>query len=256
MTDEKNKTNFGYQEVNVEDKQSLVGGVFDKVATNYDIMNDIMSAGLHRVWKTLMVNQIGITNNTQPKHLLDVAGGTGDIAYRAMKRARRHHHPLDVTVLDINFNMLKVGKKRMSQKIMGSDIRFLAGNAEMLPFEDNSVDAYSIAFGIRNVTHIDKALKEAYRVLKPGGQFLCLEFSHVTLDKVDKLYDMWSFYAIPRIGKFIAGDDEPYQYLVESIRRFPKAEDFAIMIEEAGFARVKFDRLTAGVAALHQAWCP
>lgn len=243
-------TSFGSRQVPVAEKAALVKDVFDRVADRYDMMNDLMSGGLHRQWKAHMVAALALPSNERPFKLLDVAGGTGDIAFRAMQRGGSG---LAATVLDINEEMLRVGTERAARK--GLDhIRFIAGNADSLPLPDASIDAYTIAFGIRNVTHREAALREAYRVLKPGGRFLCLEFSHVTHPLLHKLYDVWSFKAIPGIGKLVAGDAKPYQYLVESIRQFPDAETFATEIRAAGFSRVRFERLTGGIAALHSGW--
>lgn len=243
-------TSFGNRQVPVAEKARLVQDVFDRVADRYDMMNDLMSGGLHRQWKAHMVAALALPTNNRPFSLLDVAGGTGDIAFRAVQRGGSG---LAATVLDINEEMLRVGTQRAERK--GLDhIRFIAGNADSLPLPDASMDAYTIAFGIRNVTHREAALQEAWRVLRPGGRFLCLEFSHVTHPLLNKIYDAWSFKAIPGIGRLVAGDAEPYQYLVESIRQFPDADTFASEITDAGFSRVRFERLTGGIAALHSGW--
>ena len=189
--------------------------------------------------------------NDKPYHLLDVAGGTGDIAFRAAAQAGAGFM---AHCLDINEEMLRVGRNRAVTKGLDAIVDFVSGNAETLPYPDNHFDGYTIAFGIRNVTHRNKALTEALRVLKPGGRFLCLEFSHVNVPGLDRLYDSWSFHAIPRIGKLIAGDDAPYSYLVESIRKFPEPDAFAGEIRDAGFARVRYERLSGGIAALHSGW--
>ena len=238
-----NNTHFGYKTVDENEKSTLVRGVFDSVAARYDVMNDLMSAGLHRLWKNEMVAWLSPKDDMQ---ILDVAGGTGDIAFRIKEKANCH-----VTVCDINYQMLHEGKDRATDHNIRDGINWVCGDAENLPLPDNSVDAYTIAFGIRNVTHIDKALSEAYRVLKIGGRFLCLEFSHLQHDFLQKIYNAYSFTAIPRIGKLVTGDSESYQYLVESIRKFPKQEEFAGMIRTAGFANVQYRNLSQGVVAIH-----
>jgi demethylmenaquinone methyltransferase / 2-methoxy-6-polyprenyl-1,4-benzoquinol methylase len=244
------ETSFGYRTVEPGQKQPLVDDVFRKVAERYDLMNDIMSGGMHRVWKSNMVEWLN-----PPKRpgwqVLDVAGGTGDIAFRIYEASRRQ---ADVTVLDINGAMLEVGRERARKRGFGEDLSFVEANAEDLPFADSSFDAYTIAFGIRNVPRIDKALAEAYRVLKTGGRFLCLEFSEVDMPLLDRAYEAWSFHAIPRIGQIVAGDGEPYRYLVESIRKFPKPDVFAAMIGNAGFDRVTWRGMTGGIATIHSAW--
>ena len=244
------ETSYGFRNVADGEKQGLVNEVFHKVAKRYDIMNDVMSAGLHRVWKGAMVNALNPPKTSAFKSL-DVAGGTGDIAFRIVEASRRNAH---VTVLDINGSMLGVGAERAEKKGLSANLDFVEANAEDLPFPDATFDAYTIAFGIRNVPHIDVALKEAYRVLKRGGRLLVLEFSEVEMPLLDTVYDQWSFKAIPQFGKMITGDAEPYQYLVESIRKFPNQRDFAAMIAKAGFARVNFTNYTGGIAALHSGW--
>ncbi len=241
---------FGFTRVDETQKQFMVDGVFHSVAGNYDKMNDILSLGLHRVWKNSMVAWLSPPSIANWK-VLDVAGGTGDIAFRILNASCQKAH---VTVLDINGSMLSVGKKRAQKNGLASRIDFVEANAEHLPFEDQSFDAYTIAFGIRNVPHIDKALKEAFRVLKPGGRFLCLEFSNVEMPLLDKIYDLWSFHVVPKLGKIIANDGDAYRYLVESIRKFPKQDDFAHMINDAGFSRVLYRNLTGAIAALHSGW--
>ena len=243
-------TSYGFREVNEGEKQGLVNEVFHKVAKRYDIMNDVMSAGLHRVWKDGMVAALAPRKDDSYK-VLDVAGGTGDIAFRIIEASGRKAH---ATVLDINGSMLGVGEERAAKKGLADNLTFVEANAESLPFEANTFDAYTIAFGIRNVPHIDVALSEAYRVLKRGGRLLVLEFSEVELPLLDRVYDAWSFNAIPQFGKMITGDAEPYQYLVESIRKFPKQAEFAAMIREAGFSRVSWTNYTGGIAALHSGW--
>ncbi|MCO6187390.1 bifunctional demethylmenaquinone methyltransferase/2-methoxy-6-polyprenyl-1,4-benzoquinol methylase UbiE [Rhizobium sp. L1K21] len=244
------ETSYGFRQVQDGEKQGLVNEVFHKVAKRYDIMNDVMSAGLHRVWKDAMVAALGPRKSSDYR-TLDVAGGTGDIAFRIVEASGKNAH---VTVLDINGSMLGVGEERAAKMGLSDNLDFVEANAESLPFEDNSFDAYTIAFGIRNVPHIDVALKEAYRVLKRGGRILVLEFSDVEMPLLDKFYDQWSFKAIPQFGKAITGEAEPYQYLVESIRKFPNQRDFAAMITKAGFSRVNFSNYTGGIAALHSGW--
>lgn len=244
------ETSYGFREVAEGEKQVLVNEVFHKVAKRYDIMNDVMSAGLHRVWKDAMIAALNPRKDPTYK-VLDVAGGTGDIAFRIVEASGRLAH---ATVLDINGSMLGVGAERAQKKGLAEHLTFVEANAEELPFDDNSFDAYTIAFGIRNVPRIDVALSEAYRVLKRGGRLLVLEFSEVEMPLLDRFYDQWSFKAIPRFGKMITGDAEPYQYLVESIRKFPNQADFAKMIADAGFSRVTFTNYSGGIAALHSGW--
>ncbi len=236
-------THFGFQTIDEQEKQSRVRGVFDSVAGKYDIMNDVMSAGLHRLWKREMVSALAPRAG---QHILDVAGGTGDIAFRIRKAA-----DAEVTVCDINEAMLNEGKNRAIDANKRKGLEWVVGNAESLPFPDNHFDGYTIAFGIRNVTHIDKALAEAYRVLKIGGKFLCLEFSHIPNEPLTKLYDLYSFNVIPWAGEKITHDRAAYQYLVESIRRFPTQDKFADLIKSAGFGNVTYRNMTGGVVALH-----
>ncbi|MGB7977038.1 MAG: bifunctional demethylmenaquinone methyltransferase/2-methoxy-6-polyprenyl-1,4-benzoquinol methylase UbiE [Roseiarcus sp.] len=244
------QTHFGRRTVRLEEKQSLVNDVFHSVASRYDLMNDLMSFGLHRAWKDALVAKVR-PPQTRPFRHIDVAGGTGDVATRMAKAGG----PLtEVTVVDVNPDMLRVGEKRAARRAFSNRLTFIEGNAEALPLPDARFDAYTIAFGIRNVPRIDAALKEAYRVLKRGGRFLCLEFSRVDLPVMDRLYDAYSFAAIPPIGKAVTGDGGAYRYLVESIRKFPPPERFAEMIGEAGFARVDFTRLSGGVVAIHSGW--
>ena len=244
------ETSYGFRDVGAGEKQGLVNDVFHKVAKRYDIMNDLMSAGMHRAWKDAMIAALNPRRSTDYK-VLDVAGGTGDIAFRIVEASGRLAH---ATVLDINGSMLAVGAERAEKKGLTPNLTFVEANAEELPFEDRSFDAYTIAFGIRNVPRIDVALSEAYRVLKRGGRLLVLEFSDVEMPLLDRIYETWSFNAIPRIGKAVTGDAEPYQYLVESIRKFPNQRDFAAMIAKAGFSRVTFTNFTGGIAALHSGW--
>ena len=240
-------THFGFKTIDSAAKERMVGEVFSSVASNYDVMNDVMSAGVHHAWKDRMIKTLAPSAGTK---LLDVAGGTGDIAFRFLKAADKSN----VTVCDINADMLGEGRKRSIDKNRLNGIEWVCGNAESLPVPDMSYDYYTIAFGIRNVTHINKALEEAYRVLKPGGKFVCLEFSHVTNALLAKFYEAYSFKVIPTMGKWITGDAESYQYLVESIQKFPKQEDFAKMIREAGFSQVRYKNLTGGVVAIHSGW--
>ena len=244
------ETSFGFRNVGTGEKQPLVNDVFHKVAKRYDIMNDVMSAGLHRAWKDAMIAALNPPRR-EGYRTLDVAGGTGDIAFRIIEASDRKAH---ATVLDINGSMLAVGAERAEKRKLSANLEFVEANAEELPFEANSFDAYTIAFGIRNVPRIEVALAEAHRVLKPGGRFLCLEFSEVDMPLLDRAYEAWSFNAIPRIGKMVAGDGEPYAYLVESIRKFPDQNDFAEMIRAAGFSRVSYTNYTGGIAALHSGW--
>jgi demethylmenaquinone methyltransferase/2-methoxy-6-polyprenyl-1,4-benzoquinol methylase len=246
------RASFGFKDVDADDKAHLVRGVFSSVASRYDLMNDLMSAGVHRVWKSVFIDRL----NPQPgERLLDVAGGTGDIARAFLARADTRPRsgalaPARAVICDINFDMLAAGRARGTAGLEGR-LAHVCGDAENLPFPDQSVDAYTIAFGIRNVTRIDRALTEARRVLKTGGRFQCLEFSHLATEGLQKLYDAYSFSVIPWLGEKVAGDRDSYQYLVESIRRFPKQERFATMIREAGFQRVKFENLSAGIVAIH-----
>ncbi len=241
---------FGFRDVPEEEKESLVREVFSSVARRYDLMNDLMSGGVHRIWKDAMVEWL----NPQPGWaVVDVAGGTGDIAFRIADLARARGGAAAITVCDINPDMVGEGVRRAAAK-GESSITWTVGDAESLPVPDRSVDAYTIAFGIRNVTHIDKALDEAQRVLKPGGRFLCLEFSRVEAPGLDALYDAYSFKVLPKMGALVAGDEDAYRYLVESIRRFPPQARFAAMIEKAGLGRVKVRNLSGGVAAMHSAW--
>ena len=244
-------TSFGYRSVGRNERQGLVNQVFASVAGRYDLMNDLMSGGLHRLWKDDLVTTLGPPKTDRPFRLIDVAGGTGDIAMRV---AGRGGPGCRAVICDISREMLDVGQARIDKAGLGSVIETVEGNAEALPFEGRAFDAYTIAFGIRNVTDIDRALAEAYRVLKPGGRFLCLEFSHCDVALLDRLYDFHSFEVIPRLGQLAAGDAESYRYLVESIRRFPRQEAFADMIRAAGFGRVTFRNLTGGIAAIHSGW--
>ncbi len=244
------ETSYGFHRVEAGEKQPLVDAVFHKVANRYDLMNDLMSGGLHRLWKDGLATWLN-----PPKRpgyqVLDVAGGTGDVAFRIVEDSARQAH---ATVLDINGSMLAVGRERADRLGLAGNVDFVEANAEQLPFGDDRFDAYTIAFGIRNVPRIATALAEAYRVLKPGGRFLCLEFSEVDMPLLDRVYEAWSFRAIPEIGRLVTGDAEPYSYLVESIRKFPNQAAFAAMIGAAGFGRVTFRNYSGGIAALHSGW--
>jgi len=245
------KADFGFEKVETAEKQSRVNEVFHSVADRYDVMNDVMSGGLHRVWKSIFMEHLNPPKSGRPYHLLDMAGGTGDIALKYLERTGEE---ATVTVSDINPSMLEVGKERLEKEGYTQRAEFTTANAEKLPFDDNSFDAYTIAFGIRNVTHIDKALEEAHRVLKRGGRFLCLEFSKVDFPILEDVYDAYSFTAIPALGQMITGDGASYRYLVESIRKFPTQEKFTSMIRGAGFERAKYDNLSGGIVAIHSGW--
>jgi len=243
------RTQFGTQTVTPDEKTSRVHGVFDSVATKYDIMNDLMSGGLHRVWKDRLIRMIRPKPNQK---FLDVAGGTGDIAFRLKKRIGPK---ADITVLDLTPAMLEVGRDRATDKgWLGNEggFEWITGNAEDLPFPDNHFDVYTIAFGLRNVTHIDKALTEAYRVLKPGGKFYCLEFSHVETPILSKAYDLYSYNVIPKVGKAITNDEESYQYLVESIRKMPTQRKLESRLQSAGFTKTSYLNMSAGIVTIHQ----
>ncbi|MEK9672152.1 MAG: bifunctional demethylmenaquinone methyltransferase/2-methoxy-6-polyprenyl-1,4-benzoquinol methylase UbiE [Rhodospirillaceae bacterium] len=244
-------THFGYRDVPEADKAGLVKDVFSSVADKYDLMNDLMSLGVHRLWKAAMLDWLRPRAGMK---LLDVGGGTGDIAFRFLERGVG-----TVTVCDINEDMMAVGRDRALDRGMlpdapGAAVEWVTGDAEALPFPDNSFDAYTIAFCIRNVTRPENALKEARRVLRPGGRFLCLEFSRVVVPMLDELYDQYSFEVLPALGERVAGDRASYQYLSESIRKFPAQDDFARMICAAGLARVEYRNLSGGIAAMHSAW--
>ncbi len=240
------RTHFGFSDVAASEKASLVRGVFDSVAPKYDLMNDLMSLGVHRLWKRALMDWLGPRPDMK---LIDVGGGTGDLAFRFLK-----HGGARVTVCDINREMLAIGRDRALDRGILQAIEWKEGDAESLPVDDESYDAYVTAFCLRNVTHIDAALREARRVLKPGGRFLCLEFSHLTAPALEGLYDAYSFRVLPVLGELVAGDRGAYDYLVQSIRRFPGSEAFADMIGEAGLGQVKARPLSGGIAALHSAW--
>ena len=242
-------THFGQETVRLGEKQGRVNEVFHSVARRYDLMNDLMSAGLHRAWKSALISMLR-PPRARPFRHLDVAGGTGDVAFRVLEAGGPGTR---VTVLDINGAMLRVGRERAGAE-RSSQLAFVQANAEALPFPDRSFDGYSIAFGIRNVPRIDLALAQASRVLDRGGRFLCLEFSKVDVPGLDALYDAYSFNVIPALGRMVAGDGESYRYLVESIRRFPPPAAFARQIEAAGFTRVTHRALTGGIVAIHSGW--
>lgn len=245
MTDK--TTHFGFQTVNEAEKAGMVHGVFTNVASKYDVMNDAMSMGIHRVWKDAMMDWLAPCPG---QRLLDVAGGTGDISFRFLKRAGHGH----ATVCDMTESMLVEGSRRAEAGTMSDSLDWVVGDAMALPFESNTFDVYTISFGIRNVTRIPDALREAYRVLRPGGRLMVLEFSQIPNDMMQKAYDLYSFNVIPKMGQVIAGDADSYQYLVESIRKFPQQDVFADMIKDAGFDQVKYRNLSLGIAALHSGW--
>ena len=247
MKESKERVPFGYRDVGPEEKPALVRGVFSSVARRYDLMNDLMSFRVHRLWKDEFVAWLDPRPGIQ---VLDVAGGTGDVAMRIGRRVRRKGGEAAITVCDANLAMLEQGIARAGAE----NLNWLCGDAEQLPVAGASHDAYVIAFGIRNTTHLDRVLKEAWRVLKPGGRFLCLEFSRVTVPGLDSLYDLYSFSVLPRLGEVVAGDGAAYRYLAESIRRFPGQGSFAAAIAAAGFAQVKFRNLSGGIAAMHSGW--
>ena len=255
-------TDFGFRQIPLADKQAHIDGVFSSVASRYDLMNDLMSGGLHRAWRNVLVTAVDPPKDrsaagahakagTQSFALLDLAGGTGDIAFRVVEAGGAGTR---ATVVDINTDMLAVGRARAAERGVDDAVAFVEANAEALPFADRSYDAVTIAFGIRNVPRIPAALAEAYRVLRIGGRFLCLELSRVDVPGLDALYDFYSFNVIPTLGRVVVNDAEAYRYLVESIRRFPGPQVFADMLRTAGFARVSFRHMTGGVVALHSGW--
>ncbi|WP_119273018.1 bifunctional demethylmenaquinone methyltransferase/2-methoxy-6-polyprenyl-1,4-benzoquinol methylase UbiE [Taklimakanibacter deserti] len=252
MTDTPEETApFGFRTVAEAEKQGLVNEVFSKVALRYDQMNDLMSGGLHRLWKDDFVTLLSPPRGPRDFQVIDVAGGTGDIAFRIARAGGLGTH---ITIADISPEMVAEGAKRAGAEGLTGQCHFTVGNAESLAFPDKSFDAYTIAFGIRNVTHIDRALQEAYRVLKPGGKFQCLEFSHVDVPGLAAIYDAYSFTTIPAIGKVVTGDGAPYRYLVESIRTFPEPEKFETMIAAAGFGHVGHRSLSGSIVAIHWGW--
>lgn len=237
---------FGFQSVPRDQKESLVKNVFNSVAKNYDIMNDLMSMGVHRLWKDALMDWLAPQPN---QTLMDLAGGTGDVALRFLKRGGGNVH-----IVDINEEMLQAGKARAVMRPYQDRLSWIVGNAESLPLETASVDRATIAFGLRNVTNRDVALSEIYRVLKPGGRFCCLEFSSVDNPLLSKIYDEWSFKILPKMGELVAKDRDSYQYLVESIRQFPDQYELADMMVTAGFAQVRYRNLSGGIAAIHSGW--
>jgi demethylmenaquinone methyltransferase / 2-methoxy-6-polyprenyl-1,4-benzoquinol methylase len=241
---------FGFLDVPEEEKEGLVHRIFSSVAARYDLMNDLMSGGVHRLWKDAMVDWLAPRSGQQ---FVDVAGGTGDIAFRIASAVSARSGEAEIVCCDINADMLAGGRRRAAA-LDRRNIRWLCASAEALPLPSSAFDAYTIGFGIRNVTHIDRALAEAYRVLKPGGRFLCLEFSRVEVPLLDKAYDAYSFGVLPRLGQLVASDADAYRYLAESIRRFPPQKKFAAMIRAAGFGQVLVRNLAGGIAALHSAW--
>ncbi|KAK9886325.1 hypothetical protein WA026_015837 [Henosepilachna vigintioctopunctata] len=244
------QTHFGFQTINESEKSQKVHKVFQDVARNYDKMNDAMSFGIHRIWKDIFMMRLAPTKNTK---LLDVAGGTGDIAFRFLNYMKHSNcEECHVVVSDINENMLKVGKQRSEDlKYNPKLISWQQADAESLPFKDNSFNAYTIAFGLRNVTHIEKALEEAYRVLQPGGRFMCLEFSQLNNSTLQWFYDQYSFQVIPTLGHIIAGQWHAYQYLVESIRKFPNQEKLLELVQQTGFQDITYENLSMGIVAIH-----
>ena len=251
MDQQQETTHFGSRDVPLGDKQTLVNDVFHSVASRYDLMNDLMSGGLHRWWKDAMITALNPPRGDAPFALIDVAGGTGDISFRAARAAGSGFRS---TVCDINADMLAVGRERAIKLGLDDRVSFVEGNAEALAFANKSFDAYTIAFGIRNVPRIELALEEAYRVLRPGSRFLCLEFSTCDLPGLDRIYDLYSFNVIPALGGAVTGDAEAYRYLVESIRKFPRPAAFAEMIAAAGFSRVTHRTMSGGIVALHSGW--
>ncbi|MBE1237100.1 bifunctional demethylmenaquinone methyltransferase/2-methoxy-6-polyprenyl-1,4-benzoquinol methylase UbiE [Phaeovibrio sulfidiphilus] len=248
-------THFGFQSVRASEKAARVREIFDSVASRYDVMNDLMSGGVHRIWKDAFVSWLDPRPGRQ---YLDVAGGTGDIAFRILRSAARQptggQPPATVTVCDINEEMLRVGRDRAMDHALSDGLSWVVGDAQALPLPDRSVDAYTIAFGLRNVTRIEDAIADARRVLRPGGKMMILEFSKVVIPVFDRLYDLYSFKALPLMGRFVAGDEDAYRYLVESIRRFPPQDELARKMEEAGFRQVQYRNLTGGIAAMHVGW--
>ena len=240
-------THFGFDEIPESEKAGRVRGIFGSVAGKYDVMNDAMSLGIHRIWKDAMMDWLAPRAG---QRLLDVAGGTGDIAFRFLDRAGQGH----ATVLDITEPMLIEGRKRAEAAAMADSLDWVVGDAMALPFADDSFDVYTISFGIRNVTRPQEALDEAFRVLRPGGRLMVLEFSQIPSEMLQRVYDLYSFHIIPRLGQVIAGDRDSYQYLVESIRRFPDQEAFLEMVRAAGFENAKYRNLSLGIACLHSGW--
>ncbi len=239
-------TEFGFQTVLAEQKSHLVRGVFDSIANRYDLMNDLMSLGVHRLWKNALLDWVVPRKDAV---LLDVAGGTGDIAQLYFKRGGNR-----ATICDINSSMIDIGRQRVWPKSTKAQLSWICGDAEKLPIADKSIDFYTIAFGLRNVTRIDQALYEAHRVLKPGGRFFCLEFSKPNVFALNLFYDNYSFKLIPKIGQLITGNEGAYKYLIESIRLFPDQQELKKLISTSGLSRVKYRNLSGGIAAIHSAW--
>ncbi|GEO80884.1 bifunctional demethylmenaquinone methyltransferase/2-methoxy-6-polyprenyl-1,4-benzoquinol methylase UbiE [Pararhodospirillum oryzae] len=255
MTQDNETTHFGFQTVKTAEKAGMVREVFDSVAPRYDLMNDLMSGGVHRLWKDAFVDWL----DPRPgRDYLDVAGGTADIAFRILNRANRHMsvgtRPANVTVSDINYEMLSVGRNRALDRGLVEGLSWVVGDAEHLPLPDRSMDVYTIAFGLRNVTNIDNAIADAYRVLRPGGKMMILEFSRVVIPLFDQLYDTYSFKVLPLMGRYIAHDEEAYRYLAESIRRFPPQDELAQRMAAKGFRQVRYRNLSGGIAAMHTGW--
>jgi demethylmenaquinone methyltransferase/2-methoxy-6-polyprenyl-1,4-benzoquinol methylase len=246
------QVDFGFKKVAAEEKANLVKQVFSNVASKYDLMNDLMSLGLHRAWKSQMIKEINFSNQDAAMYnLIDVASGTGDISFKILRKSKSQSVNCKIDLVDINPDMLEIGKQRAIDNNLFSDLNFTTADGENLPFQDQQFDFYTIAFGIRNFTNIDKGLNEAHRVLKTGGKFICLEFSQVNDYFLQKIYDLYSFKLIPKIGEVILKDKESYQYLVESIRRFPRASEFENMIKQSGFKNTGYKRLNFGVVAIH-----
>ncbi len=241
-----NKTHFGYKTVAEGEKESLVAGVFDSVASKYDIMNDVMSFGVHRIWKKITMQHTGLKPGDRA---LDVAGGTGDLT---MAMSKQVGPTGEVIISDINAAMLEEGRRRLLDKGYAGNIKFVEANAEDLPFEDNSFNCITIAFGLRNVTHKDRALSSMYRVLKPGGRLLVLEFSKPVIPGLNKVYDFYSFKVLPKMGRLIANDEDSYRYLAESIRMHPDQQTLKAMMCDAGFERCSYHNMTGGIVALHK----
>jgi ubiquinone/menaquinone biosynthesis methyltransferase len=272
-----NETHFGFQSVGINEKEAKVRQVFESVADSYDVMNDVMSAGMHRYWKDYLLDLSAVSSMAKAVRkfpgselrILDVAGGTGDVAFRFIEAAECQerskssgHDAISVTVCDINQEMLRVGEKRARERFGSAllddskALSFVEGNAQSLQFSDNAFDVYTIAFGLRNVTDVDKGLREAYRVLKPGGRFMCLEFSQIPNPVLQQIYDGYSFNVIPGMGELIANDRASYQYLVESIRKFSDQEELIARLNLAGFKETKYTNLTGGIVAIHEGWKP